>query len=128
MTRRFFVLCMALMSLTSVAASPRTASAGQTKPSVSKGKPSPRPPRVFTNADKAWATKALKHLAHGGYNDGDTVHNANAVLGLVALQDGRVADAKAYLLKAGATTGSPVLGSFGPSMLLARRLVEHGER
>jgi hypothetical protein len=39
-----------------------------------------------------------------------------------------VAEAKARLLKAGATPGSPVLNSFGPELTLGRDLLEKGER
>jgi TonB family protein len=60
--------------------------------------------------------------------DGDAVHDGNMVLGLIALQHGDVVNAKQYLLKAGETTGSPVLGSFGPNMSLAKALLEAGER
>jgi hypothetical protein len=44
------------------------------------------------------------------------------------LREGKLADAKAYLLKAGATSGSPQLNSFGPQMPLARELLEKGEK
>ncbi len=37
-------------------------------------------------------------------------------------------EAKGYLLEAGTSTGSVVLGSFGPNMSLARDLLESGER
>ncbi|HEV3240561.1 MAG TPA: RNA polymerase subunit sigma-24, partial [Casimicrobiaceae bacterium] len=40
----------------------------------------------------------------------------------------RMADAKQFLLKAGATRGSPQLDSFGPNMSLAKDLLEKGER
>jgi tetratricopeptide (TPR) repeat protein len=59
---------------------------------------------------------------------GNCVHNANLVLGRVALRAGDVEQAKTHLLKAGAITGSSTLSSFGPNMALARDLLEHGER
>ena len=59
---------------------------------------------------------------------GSAVHKANLVLGLVAVRDGRVADAVKFLHASAATTGSPALGSFGPNMMLAKELLELGER
>ena len=61
------------------------------------------------------------------WNYGNAIHNANAVLGLLALHSGRKAEAVAYLSAAGASPGSPQLDSFGPSLLLARELAEAGE-
>ncbi len=59
---------------------------------------------------------------------GNVIHNANQILGRCALRDGNLADAKAYLLNAGATPGSPQLNSFGPQLQLARELLEKGEK
>ena len=61
------------------------------------------------------------------WNHGNAIHNANATLGLLALRDGRKADAVSYLEAAGAASGSPQLDSFGPSLLLARGLAQAGE-
>ena len=44
------------------------------------------------------------------------------------MQAGDLNQAKQYLLAAGQTPGSPVLNSFGPNMLLAKELLEKGER
>jgi len=52
----------------------------------------------------------------------------NQVLGRLALFDGNVEGAKAHLLASAETTGSPVLCSFGPSMVLAGELLTLGER
>lgn len=57
---------------------------------------------------------------------GNIVHNANQVLGRVALRRGELARAEQYLLAAGSTPGSPQLMSFGPRMPLARELLEVG--
>jgi len=59
---------------------------------------------------------------------GQAVHDGNLVLGRIALEQGAVDAAKGYLLEAGTSTGSPVLGSFGPNMSLARELLQKGER
>ena len=58
---------------------------------------------------------------------GNAIHNAHTVLGLLALKDGRRADAVAHLRAAGTSPGSPQLDSFGPSLLLARDLAQAGE-
>ena len=61
------------------------------------------------------------------WNYGNAMHNANSVLGLVALQEGDRALAVRHLLASGLSRGSPQLDSFGPSLLLAKRLAEVGE-
>jgi hypothetical protein len=58
---------------------------------------------------------------------GNIIHEANQILGLAALQEGRVEDAKRYLIEAGKTPGSPQLDSFGPNMVLAQQLLDRGE-
>jgi hypothetical protein len=61
------------------------------------------------------------------WNYGNAIFFANMVLGQVALHQGSVDAAKAYLLAAGKTPGSPQLNSFGPNMSLAKALFEAGE-
>lgn len=61
------------------------------------------------------------------WRNGGAVHEGNLVLGRIAVQEGRLDEAREYLLRAGSTTGSPVLGSFGPNMALARDLLQKGE-
>ena len=61
------------------------------------------------------------------WNYGDAVHKGNLVLGRVAVRQGRLVDAVTFLRASGETPGSPVLGSFGPNMSLAKDLLEHGE-
>ena len=63
-----------------------------------------------------------------GKNNGDAVHNGNTILGLVAIGQGDTEAAARYLLASGQTNGSPVLGSFGPSMALAQALLQRGQR
>jgi hypothetical protein len=62
------------------------------------------------------------------WNLGNALHDGHMVLGLVALRRGDVETAKAQLLLAGDTPGSPQLDSFGPNPILARELIERGER
>jgi hypothetical protein len=62
----------------------------------------------------------------GNWNRGNAIHDGHMVLGLVALHAGEVVLAKEELRLAGTTPGSPQLGSFGPSMQLARAMLESG--
>lgn len=59
---------------------------------------------------------------------GDLVYRMNVLLGRIALAAGDVDGAVRHLLAASETTGSPVLGSFGPKMTLARELLAAGRR
>ncbi len=61
------------------------------------------------------------------WNLGNAIHDGHAVLGLVALREGRLPDAKEELLLATRTSGSPQLDTFGPNMMLAKELLERGE-
>jgi hypothetical protein len=62
------------------------------------------------------------------WNYGNAVHYGNIVLGRIALRHDDLSLAKQYLLAAGETPGSPQLNSFGPTMVLAKELLEKGER
>lgn len=59
---------------------------------------------------------------------GEAIHDGNMVLGRIALKNGDVEAAKAYLLAAGKTKGSVIFNNFGPNMSLAKDLLEKGER
>lgn len=77
---------------------------------------------------KQYATTLLEQANDpGDWNYGNAVHDGNAILGRIALHNQDVESAKAYLLKAGQTPGSPQLDSFGPNMTLAEELLESGE-
>ena len=67
-------------------------------------------------------------LKEADAKDFDAIHHGNTILGRVALQAGEIPEAKAHLLASGRVSSSPVLGSFGPSMLLAKELLEKGEK
>ena len=78
---------------------------------------------------KLHAMKTLRYNQdRESWDYGNIIHKANQILGRVALREGRVADAKTYLLKAGATPGSPQLNTHGPQMSLAAELMENGEK
>ena len=61
------------------------------------------------------------------WNYGNAVQDANMVLGRIAVVDGRLDEAKQFLIKAGQSPGSPQMDSFGPNMSLAKDLLEKGE-
>ena len=61
------------------------------------------------------------------WNFGNAIHNTNRVLGLVSLKNGDIDAASNYLLKAGKSTGSPQLNTFGPELDLANELLQLGK-
>ena len=62
------------------------------------------------------------------WNSPNAIHDANQVLGRIALANGDVAEAKKRLLASADSEGSPQLNSFGPSMQLAKDLLARGEK
>jgi len=62
------------------------------------------------------------------WNYGNAIHKANIYQGLIALENGKLEDAKNHLIASGKTTGSPQLDSFGPNMLLAKALLDHNQK
>ena len=62
------------------------------------------------------------------WNYGNAVHKAHISLGRIELRSNNIEGAKQHLLEAGRTPGSPQLDSFGPKMLLAKELLERGEK
>jgi len=78
------------------------------------------------NYAKELSTLALKF--EKDWNYGNAIHDANVVLGRIAVHEGDIERAKHCLLEAGKTPGSPQLNSFGPNVSLAKDLLEKGER
>ena len=80
---------------------------------------------------RAYAEEMLKAAGDSGgngWNYGNMIHHGHLILGRLALRTGDLQQAKEHLLAAGKTPGSPQLNSFGPNMMLARELLEKGER
>jgi hypothetical protein len=71
---------------------------------------------------------ALAPQFRSDWNYGNAIQDGNLVLGRIAVREGRIEDAKMYLLKAGNGPGSPQMDTFGPNMSLAKDLLEKGER
>lgn len=63
-----------------------------------------------------------------GWNRENRIHYAHLTLGRLALAGGNVETARAHLLAAGSVKGSPQLDTFGSDMMLAKELLEVGER
>ena len=81
------------------------------------------------DAAKKHATEALAANTNvKNWNYGNIVHDMNEVLGRAALRAGNRDEARRALLAAGATPGSPQLDSFGPHFVLARELLDKGEK
>lgn len=79
-------------------------------------------------AASKYASELLKkNTDTTSWNYGNVIHSANQVLGLAALAEGKVSQARGFLLAAGKTPGSPQLNSFGPDMVLAQKLLTRGE-
>ena len=92
-------------------------------------------PEMARDADRAEEAKqfAERLLAEAtrypkDWNYGNALHKAHVALGHLALESGDVAGAKAQLIEAGKTPGSPQLNSFGPDFTLAADLLQKGER
>ncbi len=71
---------------------------------------------------------ALAPRYQGNWNYGNAIQNGNLVLGRIAVREGRIQEAKQYLIAAGNSPGSPQMDTFGPNMSLAKDLIEKGER
>lgn len=75
----------------------------------------------------ALAALALAPSYKDDWNYGNVIHYAHATLGLLEVRQGNPQAAAEHLLLSGATPGSPQLNSFGPSMRLAKELLDCGE-
>lgn len=91
--------------------------------------------KVSFNAGHAeqakWLAEELQNMLSDfqtDWNYGNAIHDVNVVLGRLAVSEGRIEAAKAHLMAAGKTPGSPQLSTFGPNMSLARDLLRQGEK
>jgi hypothetical protein len=81
-----------------------------------------KPPKA-----KEYAEKMLRQNS-SSWNYGNNIHHGNIILGRIALASNDIEQAKKRLINAGKTPGSPQLNSFGPSMALAKELLQKGEK
>jgi len=56
------------------------------------------------------------------------VQRANTILGRIALRTGDLADARQYFARFGEPAAAPDITLSGPTLVLAKELIEHGER
>jgi hypothetical protein len=69
----------------------------------------------------------LAKIYRCNWNYGNAIHDSNRMLGLISLNEGNIELATEYLLKAGKSTGSPQLDTFGPELDLANQLLKSGK-
>ncbi|MBI2302865.1 MAG: hypothetical protein HYU66_28495 [Armatimonadetes bacterium] len=62
------------------------------------------------------------------WNYANAIQDGNLVLGRIACCEGRMDDAKRYLMEAGKCGNSPQLTNFGPDLNLAKDLLDKGEK
>ena len=74
------------------------------------------------------AEKLGQELEVSSPTNGDDIEKLHTALGLVALKRGDIATAKERLLASGRAPETPVRSSFGPTMVLAKALLEAGEK
>lgn len=84
--------------------------------------------RLDSAASHAQQVLAIAEKYAGDWNSGNAIFHGNTILGRVALKKGEIREANRRLLLSTETSGSPQLNSFGPSMALAKELLEQGER
>lgn len=79
---------------------------------------------------QVWALEALNDAKNvkSDWSVANSIHHAHIILGRIALRGGDLAEARKHLIQAGQSEGSPQLDSFGPNMMLAKELLEKGER
>ncbi len=75
---------------------------------------------------RAYAEAMLRHRSDD-QGLGDRIHHGHLILGMIALANGKLEEAKDHLLDAGRSPESPRLNGRGPNMVLAKELLERGE-
>jgi tetratricopeptide (TPR) repeat protein len=75
----------------------------------------------------ALAEQSIKAEGDTNWYHWDIFHGANIVLGRIALSSWEMEAAREHLLAAGNVKSTPTLSSFGPTMTLAKELLEQGE-
>jgi hypothetical protein len=83
--------------------------------------------RYSEAADLALKSILAAESFKGNWNYSNALHIGHTVLGLLALRHEKIPKALSELHASANVAGSPQLGSFGPSMRLARGLLELGE-
>lgn len=84
--------------------------------------------RIEDVKDSIKELKLLLPKYSTNWNYGNATHKISIISGRMALRNGKIDEAKTFLIEAGKTQGSPQLNSFGPNMSLAKELLEKGEK
>jgi hypothetical protein len=77
---------------------------------------------------RALADSLLAANTVTNWNYGNLIYSMHSLLGRIALREADLTQARHHLEESGKTPGSPQLNSFGPDFVLARELLEKGER
>ena len=75
-----------------------------------------------------YGLEALSNAAAPGPNQAVQSFYGNEVLGIIAMKQGNLEMAKTYLLASGRTKGNAIMAQFGPNMLLAKMLLDAGQK
>lgn len=87
----------------------------------------------FINGDFIKARKlaneylVMASIHNENWNYGNAIYDANRILGLMSLKEGKIEEATNFLLKSSESTGSPQLDTFGPDLELANLLLKEGK-
>jgi len=85
-------------------------------------------PAYLTEVRKAAQQMLDQNKDTNSWNYGNVVYEANSLLGRAALREGQAEQARSCLRAAGRSPGSPQLRSYGPDLVFARELLEHGDQ
>ncbi len=69
----------------------------------------------------------LNKIVPETWNYGNAIHHSHTIISLVKFERNQIDSAKNHLVKSSKTPGSPQLDSFGPTLMLAQKLADHGE-
>jgi hypothetical protein len=84
--------------------------------------------RVAAQLEQAPAPLTQNQRSARAADRGDAIHDANMILGEIALSEGRIKEAGGFLIEAGKATNGWTLTSSGPDLALANDLLDQGER
>jgi hypothetical protein len=84
--------------------------------------------RVSAQLEQASAPLTQNQRFARAADRGDAIHDANMILGEIALSEGRIKEAGGFLIEAGKATNGWTLTSYGPDLALANDLLDQGER
>ena len=87
-----------------------------------------QPPTADEARAAATELLAMAERYKTDWNYGNAIHKANSGLGRIVLRQGDKVAARNYLLASAKSDGSPQMNSFRPNMILAKEMLEAGEK